>query len=120
MQHSYTQLAFPLWNHLISAADSGTQILGFYHFSAFERMGEKYQLSTEVSEAAQAGNVDLVIASLNSGLDVDARNVFQTCLLHIASKHGHLRLLNTLIAYGADVNTLDYVRKQTVIYKPRD
>ena len=67
------------------------------------------ELATDVVRSAERGDVQHVLTSLDNGTHVNARSVFQTCLLHIAAQRGYEELLAQLIERGADLNALDYV-----------
>jgi len=66
------------------------------------------QFGSNLTHAAERGDVEAVRMHLDNGTNVDARNVFQTALVHIATRHGHEELLELLISRGACVNALDY------------
>lgn len=74
-------------------------------------------LGTDAARAAERGDVEMVKQVLDRGTHVDARSVFQTCLVHIAARQGHADMLEMLIARGANVNALDYVPGCVVLHK---
>ena len=61
-----------------------------------------------MAEAVERGDVETLRAALDAGLPVDARTVFQSTLLHIASRCGHWAAVELLLSRGADVRAIDY------------
>ena len=62
--------------------------------------------------ATVQGDYDAVKAILGTGagssLDLNSRDVFQSCLIHIAAKRGDYRVVSLLIDHGANVLAVDF------------
>ena len=67
-------------------------------------------LSSAVVAAAESGAADttLELFDREGYASIDTRSLYQSTLLHVAAKHGHVELARRLLARGADVNTLDF------------
>ena len=61
-------------------------------------------VTAEVAWAAQNGEPARVCKWLNEGGPIDARDVFQCSLLHMAAAAGHLIVVQELIRRGASLN----------------
>ena len=61
-------------------------------------------LTVEVVQAAQDGQVARISKWLNEGGPVDARDVFQCTLLHIAAAAGQTAVVRELVRRGADLD----------------
>ena len=48
-----------------------------------------------------------LLSEANPGI-VNRRNVFQTCLIHVASKQGDSQMVDLLLSFGADIDAIDY------------
>ena len=58
-------------------------------------------------DAALAGSNEAVVLLLENGASVDIRDRGDRTPLHRAAQKGHLEMIRTLIAWGADVNACD-------------
>lgn len=58
--------------------------------------------------AAKNGDVQVLVALLQRGADVDARNEDEETALLVAADHGHLEAVAVLLQHGADVNAPDF------------
>ncbi|KAK9830082.1 hypothetical protein WJX72_009679 [[Myrmecia] bisecta] len=67
-----------------------------------------YFLSNKVKEAAKRGDLETVRAYLKAGGSPDCPCVFQTRLIHLASRNGHAGIVQELLLHKADLNALDY------------
>uniref|UniRef100_A0A061QT68 Ankyrin repeat domain 2 (Stretch responsive muscle) n=1 Tax=Tetraselmis sp. GSL018 TaxID=582737 RepID=A0A061QT68_9CHLO len=65
-------------------------------------------LSSFLFEAAATGNTEVIREFIESGGDVNSRNLFQSQLLHVAAREGQVEVARLLIDSGANVNSLDY------------
>jgi ankyrin repeat protein len=72
--------------------------------------------ATPLSEAVQAGGVDVVEALLNAGADANtlATDDGETVLM-LAARGGHLDIVKLLVARGANVNAHEGYRGQTAL-----
>ena len=61
-------------------------------------------LTAEVAQAAQQGQLARVCKWLNEGGPVDARDVFQFSLLHLAAGAGQVLVVRELIKRGASLD----------------
>ena len=61
-------------------------------------------VTAEVAWAAQNGEVARVCKWLNEGGPIDARDVFQCSLLHMAAAAGQLIVVQELLRRGASLN----------------
>ncbi len=61
-------------------------------------------LTAEVAQAAQDGQLVRVSKWLNEGGPINARDVFQCSLLHLAAGAGQAAVVQELIKRGADLN----------------
>ena len=61
-------------------------------------------LTAEVALAAQEGNLAQVCKWLNEGGPIDARDVFQCSLLHLASASGQVSVVRELLRRGASLD----------------
>ncbi|KAL3155298.1 Ankyrin repeat domain-containing protein 39 [Trebouxia sp. C0010 RCD-2024] len=61
-------------------------------------------LTAEVALAAQEGEIARVCKWLNEGGPIDARDVFQCSLLHLASASGQVYVVRELLRRGASLN----------------
>ncbi|KAL3134218.1 Ankyrin repeat domain-containing protein 39 [Trebouxia sp. C0009 RCD-2024] len=61
-------------------------------------------LTSEVALAAQQGGIARVCKWLNEGGPIDARDVFQCSLLHLASASGQVSIVRELLRRGASLN----------------
>lgn len=61
-------------------------------------------LTAEVAQAAQNGQVARVCKWLNEGGPIEARDVFQCSLLHLAAGAGQVLVVQELVRRGADLN----------------
>ena len=57
--------------------------------------------------ACWKGNMELAMALVDRGADVDARDEFQRTPLHEACGNGHMELAMALVDRGADVDAED-------------
>lgn len=64
-------------------------------------------MSTELFNAAQAGDLDQVTALLQAGTDCNVCNEEGTTALMFAAGNGHQAIVEVLVEAGADVNTKD-------------
>tara|TARA_B100002003_G_scaffold178756_1_gene166672 strand:- start:630 stop:1070 length:441 start_codon:yes stop_codon:yes gene_type:complete len=60
--------------------------------------------SVDIWEAAATGNIETVKQHLAAGWDVDAEDNYKTTPLQFAAQGGHKKIVELLIAEGADVN----------------
>ena len=58
-------------------------------------------------EAAELGDLERLLSLLNTGVDVNAREVFGMTALMLAASEGHTAFVNALLAAGAAVNLAD-------------
>lgn len=67
-------------------------------------------LSPAIWAAAEAGDTDTVLQLFEAEgyRSIDARSMYQSTLLHAATRHGHVQLAAALLQRGADANALDY------------
>lgn len=76
---------------------------------------QRNMLSHDVAKAASKGDVERVRQYLELyPHHINAPSVFQSTLLHIASKAGQPDVVQLLIELGADTASLDYGTRQTV------
>ena len=61
-------------------------------------------LTVEVAQAARDGQLARVCKWLNEGGPLEARDVFQCSLLHLAAGAGQLLVVRELIKRGADLD----------------
>ena len=61
-------------------------------------------LSVDIWEAAATGNIEAVKQHLAAGWDVDAEDNYKSTPLQFAAQGGHKKIVELLIAEGADVN----------------
>lgn len=61
-------------------------------------------LTVEVAQAAQDGQVARISKWLNEGGPVNARDVFQCSLLHLAAGAGQMAVVRELIKRGANLD----------------
>lgn len=61
-------------------------------------------LTAEVAQAAETGQVARINKWLNEGGPVNARDVFQCSLLHLAAGAGQKAVVRELIRRGADLD----------------
>ena len=59
-----------------------------------------------VAEAVVAGNIEAVKQAIASGADVNAKDVGGSAPLHLATSRGLKKIIELLIARGADVNAI--------------
>ncbi|WP_083239415.1 ankyrin repeat domain-containing protein [Methyloceanibacter superfactus] len=57
-----------------------------------------------LAHAAAAGHADLVTLFLDRGAAIDARNIDGSSALYKAAESGRLKIVELLVARGADVN----------------
>ena len=60
--------------------------------------------SVDIWEAAATGNIEAVKQHLAAGWDVDAEDNYKSTPLQFAAQGGHKKIVELLIAEGADVN----------------
>jgi len=60
--------------------------------------------SVDIWEAAATGNIEAVKQHLAAGWDVDAEDNYESSPLQFAAQGGHKKIVELLIAGGADVN----------------
>ena len=65
--------------------------------------GDEFQ-STPLHHACIKGHMELAMALVDRGADVDARDVAQRTPLHHACRNGHMELAMALVDRGADVH----------------
>ena len=58
-----------------------------------------------IREAVKTGNIEAVKQHLNAGADVNAKGKYGRTSLHYAASRGLNKIIELLIARGADVNT---------------
>ena len=68
---------------------------------------ERFANETPLHKAAQAGHSEVVIALLENGADILARNRLGETALHKAAMGGHAEVVEHLIIEGAEVNPKD-------------
>lgn len=61
-------------------------------------------LTAEVAQAAQGGQLARICKWLNEGGPINARDVFQCSLLHLAAGSGQVVVVQELIRRGADLD----------------
>ncbi len=61
-------------------------------------------LTAEVAQAAQCGQLARICKWLNEGGPINARDVFQCSLLHLATGAGQVIVVQELIKRGADLD----------------
>ena len=67
------------------------------------------RLSPAAAAAAVEGDAGAVFEQLAAaGCPVDARSLYQSTLLHLAARHGHVELAWRLLRAGAAIHALDY------------
>ncbi|CAF4498932.1 unnamed protein product, partial [Rotaria magnacalcarata] len=54
--------------------------------------------------AARAGNLEKVLEYLRSSIDINTSNANGLNALHLASKEGHVNIVQELLSRGANVN----------------
>lgn len=71
----------------------------------------------KLPRAIEKGDWMEVKRLLAAGVDANtkSRDDFQCIPIHVASKHGHLDIIQLLVAYGADVNAQD-IDEYVVVY----
>lgn len=78
-------------------------------------------LTAEVAQAAQNGQVARVCKWLNEGGPIEARDVFQCSLLHLAAGAGQFLVVQELVRRGADLNErlpdLHYAYGKTALHR---
>lgn len=73
-------------------------------------------LTSEVALAAQEGELARVCKWLNEGGPIDARDVFQCSLLHLASASGQLCVVRELLKRGASLNVRPLLPSRLVCF----
>ena len=63
--------------------------------------------STDLTDAAKNGDLELVNALILSGANVDERDADGVTALHVAACNDHLDIINALIVAGANINEQD-------------
>ncbi len=61
-------------------------------------------LTAEVAQAAQCGQLARICKWLNEGGPINARDVFQCSLLHLAAGAGQVIVVQELVKRGADLD----------------
>ncbi len=81
--------------------------------AATPRMAEEegglaaFEALRESVARGDAAAVSAVLAA-HPSLDVNRRDVFQSCVIHSAAAGGHSRIVQALLDRGADVQAVDY------------
>lgn len=65
---------------------------------------------TDIEYAIKSGDLTAVSRHLESGGDVNARTIYQSQMLHVATRHEQAAIVCLLLDHpSVDVNALDYV-----------
>ena len=76
---------------------------------------EKHQ-RTALHWACDNGNMELAMALVDRGTDIDARTVTQRTPLHYACDNGHLEVAIALVDRGADIHAEDDDQRLSLIH----
>ncbi|DBA68812.1 TPA: hypothetical protein ACH3X2_013300 [Trebouxia sp. C0005] len=78
-------------------------------------------LTAEVAQAAQCGQLARICKWLNEGGPINARDVFQCSLLHLATGAGQVIVVQELVKRGADLDErmpdLQYAQGKTALHR---
>jgi len=74
---------------------------------------------TALAAAAVAGHVDIITILLHCGADINAIDEFGYTAVSLASKHGQLKSVSTLVANGADLHIKSKKSSKTPLQKAR-
>ena len=74
----------------------------FLFLFAFNTVAQ--QKSKALFEAINSGNTEKVYELINSGINVNSRDIFENTPLHKAAAVGNIDMVSFLISQGADVN----------------
>jgi len=75
--------------------------------------------SMDIFEAVKIGNLRRVKELIASGVDVNARDGYDSTVLMDASRVGHLDIVNELLTHGADVNARTRINTTALMYASR-
>ena len=71
---------------------------------------------TPLHRACDNGDMELAMALVDRGADVDARTVFQSTPLHYACHDGYMELAMALVDRGADVDAVDDNQRTPLLF----
>ena len=71
---------------------------------------------TPLHHACIKGHMEVAMALVDRGADVDARTVFQSTPLHYACHNGHMEVAMALVDRGADVDAVDGDQRTPLLF----
>lgn len=67
-------------------------------------------MDASIQHSIESGRTKDVLSRLKQDIyfDINVRTVYQSTMLHLAARHGHVELAAELLKEGADLHSLDY------------